>query len=57
MSEMSLLVQAVAATLLLLGSAMVLWVVRSTDRAEPQLRPALAAAKKRATYQTEHKAA
>ena len=57
MSEMSLLVQAVAATLLLLGSTMVLWVVRSTDHAEPQLRPAVATAKKHANYQTEHKAA
>ena len=56
MSEMNLLVQAVAATLLLLGSSMVLWVVRSTDHA-PQLRPAVATAKKRANYQTKHRAA
>ncbi len=52
---MSLLVQTIAATLLLMGSGLVFWVVRSTDRPEPKLRPAVAAAKKQ--YQPEHKAA
>ena len=51
MSEMNLLVQAVAAALLLLGSLVVLWVVRATDDSEPRLHPAVAAAKKHPTYQ------
>jgi hypothetical protein len=55
MSEMDLLVQAVAATLLLLGSAVVLWVVRATDYSEPELRPVAAA--KDPTGQPERKAA
>ena len=55
MSEMNLLVQAIAATLLMLGSLVVLWVVRATDSAE--LQPAVAAAKKHPTYQPDRKAA
>ena len=57
MSEMNLLVQAVAASLLLLGSVMVLWVVRATDNSKPLLQPAVAAAKKHSTYQPNRKAA
>ncbi len=57
MSEMNLLVQAVAAALLLLGSLVVLWVVRATDDSEPRLQPAVAAAKKHPTYQSHRKAA
>ena len=57
MSEMNLLVQAIAATLLLLGSVVVLWVVRATDSSKPLLLPAVAAAKKHPAYQPERKAA
>ncbi len=57
MSEMNLLVQAVAAALLLLGSLVVLWVVRATDDSEPRLHPAVAAAKKHPTYQPDRRAA
>ena len=56
MSEMNLLVQAIAATLLTLGSLVVLWVVRATD-AEPKLQPAVATAKKHSTHQPDRKAA
>ena len=57
MTDMSLLVQAVAATLLLLGSALVLWVVRATDQAAPKRHPAVAVAKPRSNYQPDRKAA